>query len=64
MDNFNKNVEDECPACRNGDQPNGAYVCYIYWKNVYALDACSAPVGEEGYGQKKICKNFQRIDKI
>ncbi|XP_012063647.1 PREDICTED: uncharacterized protein LOC105626967 [Atta cephalotes] len=25
MDNVNKNVEDECPACRNGDQSNGAY---------------------------------------
>lgn len=62
MDNVNKNVENECPACRNGDQPSGAHVCYICRKNVHALDACSAPVGEEGYGQKRICKNCQKTD--
>ncbi|KYM92303.1 hypothetical protein ALC53_01142 [Atta colombica] len=38
MDNVNKNVEDECPACRNGDQSNGAYVCYIYLTDVLNSD--------------------------
>lgn len=59
-----KNPEDQCPACKNGDQPSGAHICYICQKNVHALDSCSAPVGEEGYGQKRICKNCQKTSNI
>jgi len=61
---INKNIEDECPACRNGDQPSGAHMCYICQKNVHALDSCSAPVGEEGYGQKRICRNCQKTRNV
>lgn len=57
---IDKNIEDQCPACKNGDQPSDAHKCYICQKNVHALDSCSAPVGEEGYGQKRICKNCQK----
>lgn len=42
------NLEDQCPACKNGDQPSGAHTCYICHINVHALDACSAPLEEEG----------------
>ncbi|XP_025997044.2 uncharacterized protein LOC113005544 [Solenopsis invicta] len=61
-DNVNEDIETEGPACKNGDHPSSAHVCYICQKNVHALDACSASVGEEGYGQKRICKNCQRTD--
>jgi len=59
-DKIDKNLEDQCPACKNGDQPSGAHVCYICQKNVHALDSCSASVGEEDYGQKRICKNCRK----
>lgn len=36
--------------------PTGAHTCYICQKAVHAIDACSTPIGEEGYGQKRICK--------
>lgn len=58
------NLEDQCPACKNGDQPSGAHKCYVCQKNVHALDLCSTPVGEEGYGQKRICKNCQKSSNV
>jgi hypothetical protein len=58
---IDKDLENECTACKNADLPSGAHKCYICQKNIHALDACSAPVGEEGYGQKRICRNCQKI---
>lgn len=61
---INKNVEDDCPVCKNGDQPSDAHVCYICQKNVHAIDSCSVPVGKEGYGQKRMCKICQKTNNI
>lgn len=45
-------VTNTCPVCANGDEPTGAHKCYICNKAVHAIDGCSAPVSEEGYGQE------------
>lgn len=39
------------------------YVIYAQ-KNVHAIDSCSVPVGEEGYGQKRMCKICQKTNNI
>lgn len=57
--NDNVQINIECPVCINGDEPTGAHKCYICHKNVHAIDACSTPMGEEGYGQKRICKRCE-----
>lgn len=58
-DNINVEINVECPVCANGDEPTGAHVCNICQKSVHAIDACSTPIGEEGYGQKRICKKCE-----
>lgn len=48
----------KCPACRNGDFPNGAHKCMKCNKPVHVFDDCSHSAGEaEGYGEKRICKD-------
>jgi len=46
-----------CPVCANGDKPTGAHKCYVCKKDVHAIDGCSVALGEEGYGQARICKD-------
>lgn len=60
-DNTNK-INIDCPVCANGDKPTGPHVCYICKNAVHAIDACSMPIGEEGYGQKRICKSCNAFD--
>lgn len=50
-------ITNPCPVCANGDKPTGDHKCYICKKAVHAIDGCSAPLGEEGYGQARICKD-------
>lgn len=62
-DNINK-INVDCPVCANGDKPTGTHVRYICKKAVHAIDACSMSIGEEGYGQKRICKSCNASDDI
>lgn len=48
-------VKRGCIACSNGNKPEGAHKCVTCHKSVHALEGCSVPVGEEGYGQKRKC---------
>lgn len=53
-------INIECLVCINEDEPTGAHKCYMCYKNViHAIDAYSTPMGEEGYGQKRICKKCE-----
>lgn len=51
------NIANSCPVYANGDEPIGVHKCYICKKAVHAMDECSTPLGEEGFGQARICKN-------
>lgn len=51
------NMTNPCPVCENGDKPTGAHKCDICKKAVHAIDECSVPLGEEGYGQMRICRD-------
>lgn len=48
-----------CPACANGDSPEGAHKCFNCGRAVHALEQCSVPrsrdESSEGYGQSRIC---------
>lgn len=44
-----------CVACSIGNNPEGAHKCIVCQKAVHALDGCSLPVDEGGYGQKRKC---------
>lgn len=59
--NYTRN-EKPCPACKNGHKPTGSHTCYVCKKYVHALDGCSIPFGEEGYGQQRICVSCQNIN--
>ncbi|KAL6253934.1 hypothetical protein P5V15_015777 [Pogonomyrmex californicus] len=60
----NVGIEKRCPACANGHQPIGGHRCYVYQKYVHTLDECSKSVGEEGYGQQRICVDCQNINNL
>lgn len=70
QNNFNKtttqkkNPEKRCPACANEDEPTGGHTCYVCKKYVHALNECSLPIGEEGYGQKRICVSCQNMNNV
>lgn len=49
------NILEECPACRRGDEPEGAHTCRICKKKVHVLPGCSVSSEEEGYGSRRIC---------
>ena len=55
---------NNCPACKNekeltqnekNDPLTGSHFCVLCKQRVHALDACSVPINEEGYGQKRAC---------
>lgn len=49
-------VSNECPACKNNDQPDGAHVCIECSRSVHALAGCSLSCGDkEGHGERRIC---------
>lgn len=50
-------ITNPCPVCANGDEPTDAHECDICKKAVHAIDGCSVPLGEEGYGQTRICRD-------
>lgn len=50
-------ITNPCPVCANGDNPTGAHKCDICKKDVHAIDQCSVALGEEGYGQTRICRD-------
>lgn len=64
MTDNNVEINVECSVCANEDKPTGAHKCYICHKNVHAIDACSIPYGEEGYGQERICKRCERSGNV
>lgn len=45
----------DCPACKNGESPEGAHECVVCKRAVHAIDGCSVAIGEEGYGQSRLC---------
>lgn len=51
--------EIECLACKNGNLPTGAHRCVVCSSQVHILEECSVsvPGEEEGYGERRICRN-------
>ncbi|KAJ8677526.1 hypothetical protein QAD02_013313 [Eretmocerus hayati] len=45
----------ECSACKNFGKPDGSHKCIICGESVHPFEECSLPVGEEGYGQSRLC---------
>lgn len=56
--------EKKCPAWENGHEPTDGHTCYVCKKYVHALDGCSISIGEEGYGQQRICVDCQQINNV
>lgn len=50
------NAKDTCIACTLGNAPSGAHLCISCKIPVHAIEPCSYPHGEEGYGQKRVCR--------